>query len=181
MSIFRHPLAAGTVRRSRNLVVVLSMASAVTVAAQGPEPAAPGLRRGGVHVIDSVGQVVGPYDGGKVLLKIGDFLFDLVVDKEGFVDAGGAFYHTTTDCSGPPYVLASENDLFLGGVTSRTQLFFAERPLQTITYRSFEYYNPSFAAPVRCNQTHPTTATAGPPAVFELSTLGFVPPFHVEF
>src|SRR4029079_788549 len=143
---------------------------------QGP----PG--NGGIVVRDSMGKLVGPVIApGTVILKIGGISLRVQVGKSGLSDRGGAFYHTSTDCSGPRYFLTAPDGLDADTSSDGTQVFFAGSPLQQITYRSLEYYNPTFQNAVQCNQTFPTMATAGALSAISFSNLHFTPPFHLEY
>lgn len=140
------------------------------------------------RVVDSLGQVVGHFDltfgSGAVLRKIGDFTFYLFVEKNGFQRRGFTFYHTATDCSGPRYAYDSGAALFKPGSTTATHLFYAAEPLQQITFSSEETFSEldDPTQPGDCSQfAQPAKYPAGLVKTFDLSTLGLVPPFHLEF
>src|SRR5262245_58171896 len=103
-------------------------------------------RLGTVRIVDSRGRTLGPsLDGATVILRVGTSVFNAFVGKSGFRDTGGAFYHTSTDCSGPRYSLATNPESFItGGYSDGKQVFLAGTPTQQMTFNSQEYYNPTF-------------------------------------
>ena len=143
---------------------------------------------GGVRVVDSLGHDVGPLvmtaGGPTVSRKLGTFTFLLDVGTNGFIiPLHFPFYHTTSDCSGPRYILIEPNSFWRGSTNIGTQLFYAVDPPQQITVNSIEY----FTSPTDPNQPGPcqgfgaTTFSGGLVATFDLSTLGLVPPFRLQF
>ena len=140
---------------------------------------------GGVRVVDRDGQVVGPLVVGRVLRKIGGFNFLLSVGPVGFLsDETINFYHTTSDCSGPRYFYAGdESKSFSKSAAQRgTELLYVAEPSQQVTVRSYENvpFPPDPNRPVRCIPADQKIWT-GLLTTFDLSTLGLVPPFHLEF
>jgi len=139
---------------------------------------------GGVRVVDSRGHEVGPLvvPGGSVLRKVGAFIFQLHVHSDGFGESSLSSSHTTTDCSGTRYIGDDTSLLYRNSQNTRTQLFYPADPLQEMTFNSFEQvFPPETGLPPRCWRTNPETFSAGLVATFDLSTLGLVPPFHLEF
>lgn len=68
---------------------------------------------GGVRVVDSRGQVVGPLVLSNVLRQVGSFTFLLHISGNGF-DTGGSvvFYHAASNCSDPRYFAETGLDLW---------------------------------------------------------------------
>jgi hypothetical protein len=144
------------------------------------------LPPGGMHLYDSLGHDVGvAIDDGTVLRKIGGIPFRILVTRSGFYDNGGAFYHTSTDCSGSRYVTARNDRLAIATLSDGHQLFYATEPIQTFEFQSWEYFKNGLSQPPTCVQSNPAgpggTFSAGLLGVIDLSTLGLVPPFHLEF
>jgi hypothetical protein len=116
-----------------------------------------------------------------VLVKVGDLVVDAAVGTPGFSDNGGAFYHTSSDCSGTRYALANPPYLAIRGLQDGKHVFYAAPPYQNLTFLSYELYSPTFAAPMVCTQWVAQPFSAGVLTSVDLSTLGLVPPFHFEF
>jgi hypothetical protein len=139
---------------------------------------------GGVRVVDSRGQVVGLFVGDTTVRKVGAQVFELKVDINGFV-AGPflLFYHTTPNCSGPRYIDPGLRLLTITGQSNGIILFYGAEPVQQITVRSVESVFPPSDPnqPGLCQASGPTPTPAGLPATVDLSALGLVPPFHLEF
>ena len=141
---------------------------------------------GGVRVVDSRGQLVGPYVGG-VLRKIGGLTFAISVMNNGFYQGGFSytFYHTTPDCSGPRYLAVFAPSLIRGSITYGTTLFYAADPLQEITFMARENVSsrevPDPSRRGICLPIDPETLSAGLVATFDLSTLRLIPPFRLQF
>ena len=141
---------------------------------------------GGVSVVDSRGQVVGPFvqvpTGNAVLRQIRGFLFRLGVGNNGFQDIGNTvFYHTTLDCSETRYYPESGTQLWRNSGNTSTHLFYAADPPEQIIVNSFEHFPADPSQRGRCDRVGPYTATAGLATWINLSTLVLFPPFRIEF
>ena len=75
------------------------------------------------------------------------------------------------------------NGLFRQSENTSTLVFYAADPLQQITVNSVENIYPPFdlSRPGECVRFNPTPVSAGLVATFDLSTLGLVPPFRLQF
>ncbi|MBI3933409.1 MAG: hypothetical protein HY316_01875 [Acidobacteria bacterium] len=143
---------------------------------------------GGVRVVDSVGHLVGPFDrstlGDAVLLNNGQNTFVTAISRTGFRNIGAEFFHTTTDCSGPRYMLGSPETIARFAIYSAGRLYFPLAPFELITYQSVEEF-PDWAdasQPGPCKLRNPHSGqVAGFVGTLDVSTLGLVPPFHLEF
>ena len=146
---------------------------------------------GSLTVFDANGALVGKYDGGVILRKLGDTWMRLgYEDVNGVVASsiGGTLvlYYETTDCTGPAY-LPGEFGLVgsaYSGVPPYTTIVFAVGPPLTITARAIGEDNIDFLEPnhLRCTTLPGAGGTARVRAKtsFDLTTLGLVLPFRVE-
>ena len=141
---------------------------------------------GGVRVVDSLGQDVGPLEGtGRVWRHIGTLNFLLTVSTDGFFqfDTTVLAAHTSGDCSGDRYLTVFGSALLRRSQNTSTQLFYASDPIQQLTIQSIESVsldNPSL--PGLCQVlSEPSPAAMGLLAIFNLADLGLTPPFHLEF
>ncbi|OFV99761.1 MAG: hypothetical protein A3H28_07585 [Acidobacteria bacterium RIFCSPLOWO2_02_FULL_61_28] len=136
------------------------------------------------RIVDSRGQVVGPFFGfSGVIRQMAGFTFGLGISPTGFGSGNVNFYHTTSDCSETRFLADGGNSFTKGGAVIDGILFYAIEPLQQITANSFEQILPGDNPnqPGRCFRLNPTPTLVGLVATFDLSTLGLVPPFHLEF
>ncbi|MBI2818764.1 MAG: hypothetical protein HYX73_02190 [Acidobacteria bacterium] len=95
---------------------------------------------GGVTVVDSIGQEVGPLvTVSTLLLRVNGFTFWTHVEINGFPQNHdfAVFYHTTSDCSGPRYLVENGGAFFRASFNSGIQLFYPDDPLQQITINSY--------------------------------------------
>ena len=142
---------------------------------------------GGVRVVDSRGQDVGPFEqsigGSFALRRITGFTFALSITKSGFVSGFVNFFHMTSDCSGDRFVIEDGARLVRIAPQINGKLIYAADPLQQITANSLETVTPpaDLNMPGHCSRLNPTPELAGLVTTFDLSTLGLVPPFHLEF
>jgi hypothetical protein len=152
---------------------------------QGP-PGPPGPPWG-PRIVDSQGQMVVPpaCSGNVALRQVGTRLFCLQLDKNGFRPQTQAnIYFTTSDCSGQRYFnleVGIEVVLFPGlgrdsYLSGSTLGYWEEGSAQTLTMYS---YQPLIHPPGDCHPIE-ATDTFAPEVTFDISTWGFVPPFHVE-
>ena len=138
---------------------------------------------GGVRVVDSLGQVVGPFIPPRAMLReINGLTFVISVSKNGFESDVLQFWHTTSDCSGPRY-MESSTFLFRPSDHTSTKLFYAADPPLQFAISSLERIYPP-ADPSQqgqCERFDPFIHLVGLVASLDLSTLGLVPPFRLEF
>jgi hypothetical protein len=161
------------------------------------------------EVVDANGHDVGPLSiaepADEVLLQINGIEFTLPVFDQGFPDTAFAVseYFTASDCSSTPYLavdtflsaqqsgaplsgfpLHESADNFSGSAfVSNHVLYYAAAPLQQMTFQSqayFSYFSGPSQLPSDCYTNTPSTVNAGPMATFDLSTLGFTAPFHLQ-
>jgi hypothetical protein len=133
---------------------------------------------------------MGPFfPPGGFLRQVGPFLFEINVSKSGFgvLSPGETIEmdHTTADCSGTRYYVGSDStDNFIKrGNTEGTQFIYAAEPPQLLTINSYEDaplpLDPNHKG--TCHRLNPEIRPESLTAIFDLSTLGFTPPFHLEF
>jgi hypothetical protein len=134
---------------------------------------------GGVRVVDSLGQLVGPLIGySSALRKVGNSTFAIQVVPSGFPDNGAFQYsYTSPDCSGTQYLQVSRPELITPSRQSGSVLEYVTGPFERVTINSYETSTPTFCQHFPNNDTN----IYGRGATFDLSTLGLVPPFHLEF
>ena len=141
---------------------------------------------GGVRVVDSLDRLVGPFEFGTALREIGGAVFRIGVNQNGFSGPGSVqFSHTSLDCSGPRYTQQAVGALIRNSDTVGRKLFYAAEPLQLLTINSYEDLDlrvQDVNQPGFCIRfPNHDTFTYGLTTTFDLSTLGLVPPFHLEF
>ena len=138
---------------------------------------------GGLVVKDSLGQLVGTTNeyGATVFRKIGDVPFVIAVDANGLRFVQFSIYYTSDNCSGTPYLVSNRAS---GGMYE--QLFtvdgqtgyYPNLPAQDITAQSFRFYQtPTFN---NCFASTFLVNSASQMLTIDLTSLGFVPPFHLE-
>ena len=141
-----------------------------------------GQTGGGLRVVDSLGQEVGPLiSSGFAGVKIGNLVAvvnitpDSIQDNAAFLN----FFHTSTNCSGTRYLFNSGQIPGPGSVVSGT-LYFPVQPYQQLTINSVELFNQGddVSQPGQCSQAGPQTGGFGTVGTFTLPT--FTPPLHVE-
>jgi hypothetical protein len=147
---------------------------------------------GGGRVVDSLGHLVGPLivapssDVTFTAQKLGSHFSFVRTRVDGFPPDGptSVLYHTTVDCSGPRYMQHQENLLVRESRNIGGTVFYPADPIQQLTLRSAEQFMPNSntALPGLCMPLNPQlNFSAGIAESLDLSTLGFVPPFHLEF
>ena len=139
---------------------------------------------GAARVVDSTGQLVGPLVAVNLpaaLRKVGDFTFAIQVVPDGFPDNGALLYsYTSHDCSGTQYLRLGRTQLITPSRQSGTVLEYVTGPFEMVTINSYETSYPG--TPRFCiNIPSKDTGIYGRGATIDLSTLGLVPPFHLEF
>lgn len=151
---------------------------------QGPVGPQGPVGASGASVVDSHGQRVGPsWNGGYVIRELNGVPVALRVNGEdGFPLITNVFMHESADCSGPRHLPASPRDLAPVATVYGQVALWASAPLKLIHYRSLEAVDPVFdvrSAVGSCSAVE-GNETVGEVVTFDLSTLNFVPPFHVE-
>ena len=142
-------------------------------------------------MVDSQGHDVGPAIAlNEVLRRIGGFTFGLHLDpnKSGFYDDVQLvnLWHISLDCSGTRYISDSGTDLTRSSFNNGVKLYYAADPLQQVTVLSYEEVTIPKGGDLPtqvgyCTTIQPTTGSYGLIVTFDLSTLGLVPPFHLQF
>lgn len=176
--------------------------------AQGPAGPQGSAGPGAVTVVDSTEKTLGPLVGSgrlvsgsnsnpiplltaaAVLLEIDSLWFALPVNSGGFLKAGVTFTYVTNDCSGTAYLqLPPIPDLFqtvsgnfndsgrAPGVVLNL-LYYAAPTTQLLQVGSTTMLNGDGTTGV-CQQTSFQTYLS-PIKTFDLSTLGFTPPFSLK-
>ena len=137
-----------------------------------------------------------------VILLINGNWFELFVTSDGFIDTRNPFtavqtheWFTTADCSGQPYLLADSSAPISGqplvqvaggegGPFVFGNLLYYPGTLQQISIGSVSNFVDPSKPPAACTPADqggfPSGAKVGPVQTFDLTTLGFVPPFHVN-
>ena len=140
--------------------------------------AAAGGGRNGIVVKDSLGQIIGKnIDGGHVFRLVGNNPLALPVYSQGFFATGVAFYYTTTDCTGTPYMLsdlANGNFNFVQTLDGQTG-YYADLVTQNATIKSAG--SPPDPV-VTCGLVDIGNFAVASVVTIDLTV--FVAPFHVE-
>ena len=162
---------------------------------QGPQGPA---GAGGILVVDSNGATVGRWPG--VLMNINGTLVQVPIDEQvplvppqsGFATqdvSAVIFYHLTTDCSGTRYIRADQGPYSqypiytVNNQAAPLYLFYpAAAPARMTNILSSENFvsgqNPLQPGP--CTLLNPTNLIVVAVSYFDVSTLGFVPPFSLK-
>ena len=148
---------------------------------QGPAgPAAPA----GPRVLDSNGTVVGPLIGqGAVLIKANGTPVLVSVQANDFPRIGQlSFWFPTPDCSGAPYTFAG---FPANAYPDFSNILYYPDPanVQNVSFQSLGYWNPGdpiTAPPAQCFTGYSNPASASPVLTFDMSSLGFKPPFSIQ-
>lgn len=148
-------------------------------------------------VVDSLGKRVGPYfpvfplgtfPSDSVLLRINQTLFLLFVSPAGFTAEDNPLYYSNASCSGTPYLPIPSHSNSLG-----SEYFpFAETPGFYALVGGVLYYTRTGATPqsipsgsyqvpgsTTCVVASSLGSLFAPAEAFDLSILGFVPPFRI--
>ncbi len=156
---------------------------------------------GGFQVVDSAGHTLGnfagdysgPYNASyfNAIRRQAGMVLGFRVSRGGFANDGAIFYHDTTDCSGPRYVVADAIRWVQITATDAsgtpTAGYYMGDPIQFHTFVTSEstgggYCSGTPSAPGFCCEPTPNgipfEGDAGPAVSFDLSQ--FTPPFHVE-
>ena len=147
---------------------------------------------GGVRVVDSHDQLVGPLiidpNAGNetyILRLVHTFTFLIPVRANGFPNRNFfPLYHTNSNCSDSRYFYDDGTGLWRNSATLGSKVFYAADPLQQITVNSYEQFTPN-SDPNQAAPCHvldpPLSLPLGIATTFDLSTLEFMPPFRLEF
>jgi hypothetical protein len=152
-------------------------------------------------VTDATGAIIGPYINGQFVLvgengenssipdaalrEIDGYWFTLAVTSLGFVNSGATLNYPTTDCSGPAYApaISAGNTKApplkqLGQVYKRI-LYYADVSASPISFSGGSQLALFSNGSTKCGAL--TTELTGqfPVKTFDLSTLGFRPPFSL--
>lgn len=149
-------------------------------------------------MVDSKGKIVGPYSFvpvngeepvfASVLLNINGVFVELPVITTGFIPADTSLFYSGQNCTGTAYMPVVPDQLVLNGVGATSEVGISNGIL---------YYptpGPSSTAVTVCSQLDVSSGTCsalrfgcgeiGLPlsaeSTFDLSTLGFVPPFQLQ-
>jgi hypothetical protein len=167
------------------LAVLTSEAIAATPnASQKPHPVT-GI--GPAILVDSTGKQIGPFDWADrglgvvptVLLKINGLWLAVRVVARGFRDEGGTLDYTTTDCSGTAYNKILDFPVVGPTFIAAGILHYADpRIAQNLQFASRQSVDADGILG-GCGGIS-DNGPASPDQIFNLSTLGFVPPFTVS-
>lgn len=132
----------------------------------------PATAGGGLRIVDSTGQVIGPLVlSNSAPVEIGGSLSLVALTPSGFMDGPlPPFLHENSDCTGKQYLGASSLSFFKPIYQAAGIGYYPQEPYQLRTVYAG-------IPPFLC---FPTTSLVGEVGTIDLSSLGFVPPFHVE-
>ena len=149
-----------------------------------------------LQAVDSTGQVVGILSGGDLIDQgsqrgvvvarlIGTTLVGLLVDRGGVIPAGGAYWFTSSDCTGQRLVSAQDVLRMSFGITTYDGIT-NNPPAHTVFYASnpIQYQNAQSVQPVNIDgslmpcQANSSGLWLGPAATFSVAP--FLPPFEVR-
>ena len=147
-------------------------------------------------VIDSQGKEVGPYlSGEEVLRKIDGRWFGLPISTNGFVNTGiPSLFYATTDCTGPPYELPLDTGPLTElvntvavtvpfgaalGVFNGNLYYVNMEPPQTRNLQSQQNFDLKTGT-ASCELNGVGNRSTVQIGIFDLSTLGFLPPFSLS-
>ena len=156
----------------------------------GDQGAAP---RDPVRLVDGAGLQVGLFAElytqrtNLAVFEVNGRVVSLKATTTGFGSDGATFYHLTTDCSGQRLVSERRGALVRSGIVVGTTAYYAEDPIvpETPVATEFPPQDACFGGTMlpngNCCTTGSFSETYGPATVaFDLPSLGFTPPFHVE-
>lgn len=193
------PAAATVVCQRRNHTLVLRDAckrreQAIDLAQlgyRGPQ----GPAGNGVRLVDSTGRQVGNVmaplgEGSGLLYRAGSRILLSAVNGDGFVPYL-EFAHEGAGCTGPRLLRQSPTRLVRYAYVAGNLAYYADDPIGTHTVVSFEgLLDPGgdctglggtmLPNGFCCYAGSSVETDSGPVATFDLTTLGAVPPFHVE-
>jgi hypothetical protein len=169
------------------LIMILALAvlasEAIAVTPNAPHPVT-GI--GPAILVDSTGKQIGPFDWTNglgvvptVLLKINGLWLAVAADVTGFRSGGGTFFYTTTDCSGTTYYQLLGPVVVGSSFGVAGTLYYGDSRLaqfEQISSRQNIFADGTLAG---CEGIS-TNGPFSPDQTFNLSTLGFVPPFTLS-
>jgi hypothetical protein len=141
-----------------------------------------------------VGAVVGTGFGVEVARQLSGIWFEIEVDEGGFLEAGAPLTellsYTSPSCTGDQYLQAGSERPLLRNLAIRGGTgYYAAAPVQAITlYVLTAGVDPAICSarggnPVAggcCADSYGEPVFAGKVATVDLTTLGLMPPFHLE-
>jgi hypothetical protein len=158
-----------------------------------------------LQLVDEAGKFAGPaeyFDGSAyadVVLPVGGALYNFDVDSAtGFVDSGPDYYivFSTSDCSATPYLAPfPAGDYYPPNIPNPlvrstyggygpfifSGVLYYPTALSLLTIESVGIFSDPTQPFSQCIKfTSPENITVGPISTFNLSTLGFQPPFHLQ-
>jgi hypothetical protein len=157
----------------------------------GPQ-GAPGR---GLRLIDGAGRTVPGVisalgEGSFLVYRAGTRILLSALQRDGF-QPSVQFIHEQPGCAGPPFMRQPRENLVRSARVAGGIAYFADDPVERHTAVSME--SSGYPTPADCISASGTVLPnglccvafsfqedAGPPATFDLSTLGIVPPFRLE-
>jgi hypothetical protein len=145
---------------------------------------------GGPRVVDSLGNTVGPYydhndNYQTAIILLNGIYFQIPVSKQGFKDfnTGSNFLYPTSDCSGPAYMTELDPSWLtvpaLSNVAISNGILYYPGAGTPQQFTAGSYSGSPPPLPQDC-QAYGSMVSAVPYTSINLSTLGFVQPFHIE-
>jgi hypothetical protein len=140
---------------------------------------------GALSVVDNAGRLVAAAIGTEreptFVMTIGEAAHYIDLTPTGFHETGVTFYYESFDCSGQRLLLGTPGRLIRETSIVSGMMFY---PVGTIAFTeigSIETYNPgaNLSARGTCAGLE-FAAPAGIAGWYDLSTLGFTPPFRVQ-
>jgi hypothetical protein len=173
------------------LVTVLALTSAADLTTS------PALATGPATLVDSTGKRIGLFDWSglvplssiptgtgnmpSVLLKINGTWLAVNADYNGFGNHGGYLFYTTTDCSGTAYNASFVGRPVVGAtfVAAGILHYIDFNIAQQVSFLSYGTIDAGTGMLAGCAGIS-TGGLASPDQTFDLSRLGFVPPFRLS-
>jgi hypothetical protein len=152
------------------------------------QASSPGHSTPAAVVVDSQEKVVGQFFPNRyVLVNVNGVNVLLSVDTTGFVRSGVVLYFESTDCTGIPYLtmdtppdLVVSRDFDLSAGLVNNTLYYPDfTTAQTRTFFSRQFTDGNTGT-VFCSSLGGQSALSATYLMFDLSSLGFTPPFSVQ-
>jgi hypothetical protein len=161
--------------------MLLALSSVVLGSDRDRPPLGPAI------LVDSTGKQIGLFDWNnglgvspKVLLKINGVWLAVRVNAHGFRVEDGIFYYATTDCSGTAFLLIGDFPIVVSTFVTAGTLHYADpRLAQNVPFFGSRQAIFADGTLATCEGIS-TNGPASPDQTFNLSTLGFVPPFTLS-
>jgi hypothetical protein len=144
---------------------------------QGPAGPQGPAGQGALRIMDSLNLEVGNYDNGYALLYKPDLnkWFSLRATTSGFQSTLGNYVYASSDCTGPALPYSNFGDqysaLIIPTLIDSGVVYYPTGPPQPFTYGSISFTG-------TCVQ-RTGTENITPFATFNVSDLGFTPPYHL--